>query len=103
MIPEDNPERALLLGSLGTKLSYRYLRTGEAQDLEKALGLVQEAIELTPDANSDRASFLSNLGGVLESQYTRTGDVKILQESTKSRNRQSSKYQTPIFPIEPVA
>lgn len=63
MIPEDNPERALLLGSLGTKLSYRYLRTGEAQDLEKALGLVQEAIELTPDANSDRASFLSNLGG----------------------------------------
>jgi len=78
-IPEDHPNRAQWLSSLGSFLHSRYERTGNLQDLEAAIARSEAAVEATPGDHPDRARSLNNLGSHLSSRYERTGNLQDLE------------------------
>ncbi|KAL2136726.1 hypothetical protein VTI74DRAFT_1767 [Chaetomium olivicolor] len=62
-------------------LESRYERTGEMADLEEAIGIAKQAVELTPHDYPDRAGRLNSLGNKLQSRYERTGEMADLEEA----------------------
>ncbi|KAK3936713.1 CHAT domain-containing protein [Diplogelasinospora grovesii] len=60
--PENHPERAGRLHSLGAGYGNRYRRTGAEADLEKAIRQFEEALKATPEDHPDRARRLQDLG-----------------------------------------
>ncbi|KAL9122176.1 MAG: hypothetical protein Q9187_001266 [Circinaria calcarea] len=79
--PEDHPDRAGLLNSLGNRLRDRYLRTGAMADLEEAIQTAREAVHATPKDHPSRAGRLNNLGIRIRDRYLRTGAMADLEEA----------------------
>jgi len=79
--PDDHPNRAGRLNSLGTILFDRYERTGNADDLDAAISKAEEAVASTPLNHSDRARYLSSLGNLLSNRYLRTKNADDLDEA----------------------
>ncbi|KAF7502886.1 hypothetical protein GJ744_004955 [Endocarpon pusillum] len=71
------------LNNLGTKLSCRYERTGKIENLEEAIRVARQVIEVTPDDHPNLAAGLNNLGNKLESRYKRTGRIEDLEEAIR--------------------
>ncbi|KAF2465628.1 uncharacterized protein BDR25DRAFT_239619, partial [Lindgomyces ingoldianus] len=71
------------LNNLGNKLGRRYERTGKMEDLEKAIRVARQAVEVTPDDHPDLAGRLNNLGNKLKSRYKRTGKMEDLEEAIR--------------------
>ncbi len=55
------------LNNLGGALQSRFKRSGELGDLEQAIQVNQQAVNLTPDGHADKPRRLNNLGGALQS------------------------------------
>ncbi|KAK2037004.1 TPR domain-containing protein, partial [Colletotrichum somersetense] len=79
--PEDHPDRAGRLNSLGVQLGDRFSRTGATADLEEAITIAREAVKATPEDHPDRAGRLDNLGSRLGDRFSRTGDMVDLKEA----------------------
>ena len=58
--PEDHP-RARWLNNLGVGLGDRYERTEAIVDLEEAIGVIREAVDITPEDHQYRAGWLNDL------------------------------------------
>jgi len=50
-------------------------------DLEEAIRMARQAIDITPKDHPDLAAWLNNLGNKLESRYERTGKIEDPEES----------------------
>jgi len=61
----------------------RYERTGKMEDLEEAIQVARQAVDVTPEDHPDLAERLNNLGNRLESRYERTGKVEDLEEAIR--------------------
>jgi tetratricopeptide (TPR) repeat protein len=65
----------------GIELWERYNRTGNLGDLEQAIALWREALQLTPATSPEQVNRLNNLGVVLYSRYERLGNLADLEEA----------------------
>lgn len=70
--PEDHPSWVIYLDNLGTRLRYRYLRTGAIADLEEAIQIGREAVNATPKDHPARIVRLNHLGIGLSCRYSKT-------------------------------
>ncbi len=59
----------------------RYWARGNLRDLDRALELWQQALDLTPQGSPDRPSSLNNLGLGLRGRYAHTGRLADLEEA----------------------
>ncbi len=77
--PNDHPDRAGRLHSLGKGYHGRYQRTEAIADLETAIQRYQEALDNTPDNHPDRAGRLQSLGIGYRNRYHGTGAMADLE------------------------
>ncbi len=82
------PERTRLtfMNDAGGVFLRVYLRSGQLKDLEHALHLLRQAVQLTPSDSPDRATRLNNLSISLVTQYFRTGMLADLEEAVRVSN-----------------
>ena len=75
----------------------RYERTGAMGDLEEAIRLARQAVQVTPDDHPDPAAYLTNLGNKLKSRYGRTEAADDLEEAIQvSEHAWKCKNATPF-------
>ena len=63
-----------MLNNLGGHLYDQYYLTSEKVDLDKAIEVTQQAVDLTPEGHSDLPALLNNLGSHLSDRYYLTSD-----------------------------
>lgn len=61
-MPQDHHDRAPYLDSLGVAVGDRYSITADPSDLEEAIRISREAVNLTQVASPERAGRLTNYG-----------------------------------------
>jgi tetratricopeptide (TPR) repeat protein len=61
----------------------RYWARGRLDDLNRALALWWQAVQLTPPDSPDLPMYLNNLGNGLRSRYARTGRLEDLEEAIR--------------------
>ncbi|WP_328476221.1 hypothetical protein OHA21_21340 [Actinoplanes sp. NBC_00393] len=66
---------------LAVALGERYVRFGVAEDLERAIGLYEEATARLPDDEAGRARILNNFGRLLHQRFVRSGSLEDSQRS----------------------
>ncbi len=59
----------------------RYWARGQLPDLNQALELWQQAVDLTPEGHPDRPTMLNNLANGLRDRYARTGTLQDLEDA----------------------
>ena len=64
-------------------LETRYERTGKMEDLEEAIRVARQAVDVTPEDHPDLAGRLNNLGLKLQRRYERTGKMEDLEEAIR--------------------
>ncbi|THU78368.1 hypothetical protein K435DRAFT_811616, partial [Dendrothele bispora CBS 962.96] len=69
------------LNNLGTAFFRRFECLGELKDLENAIDVKQQAVDLTPDGHDDRAGRLNNLGSAFQSRFERLGELKDIENA----------------------
>ena len=67
----------------GTAVAFfqRYHETGRQEDIDIAIMILREAMEMTPENQPARVDMLSNLGAMLATRYEKIGDVGDLEEA----------------------
>jgi hypothetical protein len=65
-----------LIDRIGCFLAAQFSQKGDIKDLEKAISLHQEALELQPVPDPYHASSLNNLGNVLGMRFQQMGNIK---------------------------
>ncbi|KAL6405088.1 TPR Domain containing protein [Ilyonectria robusta] len=75
LVSEGAPDRAYQLESLGDECLNKYEANGDVLDLEEAIRLYQESLNLIPDDQSDRSRRLGSLGHGYETRGNRTGAI----------------------------
>jgi tetratricopeptide (TPR) repeat protein len=60
-----------------------YNRTGDARDLEEAIQLAQEAVDIKPENDPELPSMLCSLAEKLSDNYDRTGMVRYIKRAVK--------------------
>ncbi|MFJ8443536.1 CHAT domain-containing protein [Kitasatospora griseola] len=73
-LPEDDPERASIQADLGYLEWSAATESGEAEQLDGALGTLRAAVDIAPDGHDNRGLALTNLGVALLDRAGRTGD-----------------------------
>ena len=71
------------LNNLGNKLKSRHEHTGKMEDLEEAIRVARQAVDVTPEGHPDLAAMLNNLGNKLGRRYERTGKMEGLEEAIR--------------------
>ncbi|KAH0603584.1 uncharacterized protein H6S33_007906 [Morchella sextelata] len=79
----DHPDRPGLLCNLAAGLSNRYLLSNDLNDLEVAIGNLNEAIARMHEADPDRANMLINMASLLDLRYKRLRAVSDLNDGIK--------------------
>ncbi|KAH7013791.1 TPR domain-containing protein [Ilyonectria destructans] len=79
LISDGVPDRAYQLESLGDECLNKYDANGDIMDLEEAIHLYQESLNLTPDDQPDRSRRLGRLGHGFETRGNRTGAMSDLE------------------------
>ncbi|KAM0710543.1 hypothetical protein Q7P35_002214 [Cladosporium inversicolor] len=72
------------MSSLGNLLASCSARSGQMQELEKAIDKARCAVQLTPLDHPYRSSRLNNLSNWLTSRFKRDGDTKDLEEAIET-------------------
>ncbi|KAF4441383.1 hypothetical protein FACUT_2691 [Fusarium acutatum] len=78
--PEDHQNKALRSHLLSNELSDRFAETDDLDDMEEAIELGIQALDLTPEGNPRRIVFLRRLEFLFEEKYGETEDVADLDE-----------------------
>ncbi|TEY33873.1 hypothetical protein BOTCAL_0660g00010 [Botryotinia calthae] len=88
LTPQDHRDRPERLNNLGNRLFDKYSFTSEKADLDRAIEIAQEALDLTPQGHSNRPERLNNLGNRLFDKYSFTSEkadldraIEIAQEA----------------------
>src|SRR5215213_6539779 len=71
-------------GNLGEALRHRYDRSGDLDDLARAIEAFTQAVEQSPPSSPDLPRFLAKLGAGLRDRYQRTGDPADLERSVEA-------------------
>ncbi|KAF2174672.1 hypothetical protein K469DRAFT_756644 [Zopfia rhizophila CBS 207.26] len=80
-IPQNHPDRAAVLNSLGNRLGRRLERTGSMEDLNRAVDVADMAVNATPQDHPDRAAVLNNLRNWLSMRFKWTGSMEDLNRA----------------------
>ncbi|CAG7990217.1 unnamed protein product, partial [Penicillium salamii] len=92
--PVDHPDRTSCLNNLSNRLSSRYERAGNLDDLEAAISRAQDAAQATPVDHPNRARPLTTLSNCLSRRYERTGNLDDLEAAI--RRAQDAVQATPL-------
>ncbi|MGW5442717.1 CHAT domain-containing protein [Streptomyces asiaticus] len=87
LLPDDHPDRAVLLSNLGTTRVSQYERTNNAADLDAAIATLQDAVPASPDKLLAQIPTLASLGRALRIRFERTGDQEDLHEAVAAFTR----------------
>ena len=68
-IPENHPDRAVMLSNLGSVLQARFEQTGGKADLDDAIDTTQAAASITPEDHPARAVIVANLGAAFRTRF----------------------------------
>ena len=68
------------MNNLATYLSSRYLQLGAIQDLDEAIVLVREALQLRPQGHPEQSSSLLTLASCLRNRFTRSKQLQDKEE-----------------------
>ncbi|WP_151480330.1 CHAT domain-containing protein [Streptomyces albicerus] len=71
--PADSPDRITALANLGLRLSVRYERSYDLEDLYEAIGIARDVLAQLPEDHADFARHLSNLAYRLQLRLRREG------------------------------
>ncbi|KAI2632251.1 CHAT domain-containing protein [Hypoxylon sp. NC1633] len=74
-------DQATLLNNLGSRLTNRFSITQVQEDLDEAIRMSQDAVNMIPSNYPDRSMWLVNLGHQLYSRHHHTGKVANLEEA----------------------
>ncbi|KAJ7198992.1 CHAT domain-containing protein [Mycena pura] len=96
----DRRTRARYLQSLAGCFKERHRRLGDLSDLEAALRVSQEALDLTPEKDEYRSQRLQNLGMSLTYRYKILGDLNDLEASIQ-RKQEALNLTTQANPDRP--
>ncbi|KIJ38231.1 hypothetical protein M422DRAFT_231344 [Sphaerobolus stellatus SS14] len=77
----DEDAKAYYLCDLGTSLSARFEQLGDLSDLEKAIAVQQEAVDLTDDDHPEKAGYLSHLGLSFQRRFGQLGDLSDIDQA----------------------
>ncbi|OTA96293.1 hypothetical protein M434DRAFT_392957 [Hypoxylon sp. CO27-5] len=84
--PQDLPQRQIILTQLGNRLLYKYLRTGNLEDLNESIRIGWEAVQLGPrNGAKDWVQCLSGFTSCLEERYARTSALADLEQTISLR------------------
>ncbi|TEB23414.1 TPR-like protein [Coprinellus micaceus] len=79
--PIGHPDRSLSLNNLASTLHTNFKRSGFVGDLEEAVMLHRQVLELRPSGHPDRSLSLNNLASTLHTNFKRSGFVGDLEEA----------------------
>lgn len=71
------------LKNLGKIVEMLYQRTGKIEDLEEAIGISRQVVQLIPKHEPDLAERLDNLGGMVEKRHKCIGNMGDLDEAIR--------------------
>jgi hypothetical protein len=74
-IPQDHPDRTIILNDLGNKLGTRFEQTGLLDDLNRAIDISNIVVNTTPQDHPNRAGWLNNIGRWLSRRFEWTGSI----------------------------
>ena len=77
----NHPFRPHSLNNLATRFSARFDQLGAIQDLDEAIVLGREALDLDPQGHPDRSTSAINLANGLSTRYNQLGAVQDLDEA----------------------
>jgi hypothetical protein len=60
---------------------------GSRKDLDRAVAIMERAIESTPDGHPDLATHLNNLGNALKSRFEHTGSIEDLNRAITKKEQ----------------
>ncbi|KZV59768.1 TPR-like protein [Peniophora sp. CONT] len=86
-MPEGHPEVSTRLHDLGASLETRFRHIGELADLERAIALFRNAINLTPTGHPNMAGRLVDLGIALLGRFQHVGGLSNLNEAIANYRR----------------
>ena len=69
------------LNNLAYHLSYRYRQLGAVQDLDEAIALDREVVDLRPQGHPDRPTSLNNLACSFSFRYKQLGGMQDLDKA----------------------
>ena len=73
--PQAPIEHAVPMAAQAADLLDGYLRTGQLELLNTAIGLLGDALAATPPGRPHRSQLLSSLSGALLDRFERTGEL----------------------------
>ncbi|MGY1673071.1 CHAT domain-containing protein [Geodermatophilus sp. SYSU D00710] len=87
LVGNDDPQRPVVLASLGAALSTRARRLGRGDDLAESVKAAREAVARPPLGHEDLGRFYSNLTDALLTRFDRVGDTIDLDEAIAAGRR----------------
>ncbi|KZV64379.1 TPR-like protein [Peniophora sp. CONT] len=78
---EGHPQRLMLLCDLGGLLVYRFQNLWELNDIERAIILERQVLDLTPEGDSTRPIQLEALAVYLALRFNRLGETRDLEDA----------------------
>ena len=83
--PQAHPDRSSSLNSrLASCLWTRYQQLGAVADLEEAIVLAREAVDLTPRGHLQKPRYLTHLGNCLFTRFACLGEPSGLEDAISS-------------------
>lgn len=77
----NSREVAKIQAGLGTSLLRRYEKTGNLEDLKRAIACSEQGVSLNREGDGNRVTRLINLGGMKLRYFERTRDLRSLEEA----------------------
>ena len=77
----DTLNRPMSSHNLALALSTRYNQLGAIQDLNEAIPLSREALDVCPQTYTNRPGYMNNLVGCLFTRYKQLGEMQDLDEA----------------------
>jgi tetratricopeptide (TPR) repeat protein len=100
LLPALHPDRSSSLNNLANAVRTRF---GNVEDLEEAIQLHREALELRPAPYPDRSSSLDSLAGVIPARFKQRGNLEDLDEAIQAFEEASVYSSNSPFTLFPLA
>ncbi|KAI0027902.1 CHAT domain-containing protein, partial [Vararia minispora EC-137] len=81
LTPDDHPSKPELLNNLGSALLTRFSRLGVIDDLQSAIVVHRQAVDLAPDNHPHKSTYLNSLAKALRSRFNRFGILDDLESA----------------------
>ncbi|THU90058.1 TPR-like protein, partial [Dendrothele bispora CBS 962.96] len=82
LIPDGHANKLVrLLNNLGNAFTCRFEHLGELGDIENAILVHQQTVDLTPDVHAYKAGLLNNLGNAFSYRFRRLGELRDIENA----------------------